>query len=267
MTEDFTRPAADPRTLGQEAGAPARPPVGPPPVIPPPGAPAPVTTTPVDESSGDRTDTAKQEGAKVAETAKDQASQVAGTAKEEAQRTVGEAKRQAQDLLRQGQSELSTQADAQQERLASGLRSFSTEMNQLADGVQEPGLATQVARWASQLADDTGRWLEERDSSSTLAEVRRYASRNPGTFVLIAAGLGLAAGRVARSLKDAGDEDDGGGGTAVAGPTDGLAQGTAVGGTTPGTAGLGTDVPPGPGPAGPPPGTTAGTSGLAGGLR
>ncbi len=210
MTEDTTRPAGDPHTLGQQPEA--RPPVGPPsPVTPPPaGTPAPVSTQGTDQptsaSSGTR-ETAKEEAGKVAGTAKEQASRVAGTAKEETQRTVGEAKRQAQHLLRQGQSELSSQAGAQQERLAGGLRSFSSELGRMAEGAEEQGIATQVATWASHLADDAGRWLEERDPSSVMDEVRRYARRHPGTFMLVAAGLGLAVGRVARSLKDSAGED------------------------------------------------------------
>jgi len=221
MTEDFTRPAGDPRTLGQDPAGTA--PVGPPPVTPPPpaGAPTPVSTGPVEDSGsqGGTGDKAKQEAANVASNAKEQASEVAGsakeqasevagnakeqaakvagTAKEETQRTVGEAKRQAQDLLRQSQSELSSQAGVQQQRLAETLRSFSGELGQMADSSEEPGLATQVARWASQVSDDAGRWLEDRDPSSVFDEVRRYARRSPGTFMLIAAGLGLAVRRVA----------------------------------------------------------------------
>lgn len=213
MTDDFTRPAGNPQALGQEPGTPGRPPVGPPPVTPPPpaGAPAPVSNRPVEGGdSGGAKDAAKQEASKVAGSAKEEASKVAGTAREEVQHTVGQAKRQAQDLLRQSQSELSSQAGSQQERLASGLRSFSTEINQMAEGKapEEPGVATNVARWASQVADDAGRWLEDRDPSAVLDEVKRYARRSPGTFMLIAGGLGLAVGRVARSLKDSSDDDD-----------------------------------------------------------
>lgn len=269
MTEDFTRPAGDPRTLGQEPGAPARPPVGPPPPVTPPptGAPAPVSNAPTE--GGGAKDAAKEEASKVAGNAKEQASQVAGTAKEETQRAVGEAKRQAQDLLRQSQSELSSQAGTQQQRLASGLRSFSTEMNQMADGTEEPGIATHVARWASEVADDAGRWLEDRDPSSVLDEVQRYARRNPGTFMLIAGGLGLAVGRIARSLKDANDEPDTSDLTAGRGYATGYdtgrattGTGTYVGGTAGGdplgTTGAGTV------PGGPPPGRTYGAPGTGG---
>src|SRR5690625_3275826 len=206
MTEDFTRPAGDPRTLGQDPAGPA--PVGPPVTPPPPaGAPTPVSTGPVEESGsqGGTGDKAKQEAANVAGNAKEQASEVAGsakeqasevagnakeqaakvagTAKEETQRTVGEAKRQAQDLLRQSQSELSSQAGVQQQRLAETLRSFSGELGQMADSSEEPGLAPQVARWASQVSDDAGRWLEDRDPSSVFED--RKSTRLNSSHVAI----------------------------------------------------------------------------------
>lgn len=218
MTEDINRPAGDPSTLGQGAAVTPPPPSG---VPVPPGAPAPVRTGPAetrDHPSDSTADTAKQEASKVAGSAKEEASKVADTAKqdaahvaetakEEARQTAAEAKRQAQDLWRQSRAELSEQAGSQQQRLAGGLQAFSTEMSQMADGAEDPGVGAQVARWASGMAGDAGRWLEDRDPDSVLAEVKGYARRHPGTFMLIAAGLGLAAGRIARSLKDAGDDD------------------------------------------------------------
>ncbi|HLS72657.1 MAG TPA: hypothetical protein VK046_02730 [Actinomycetaceae bacterium] len=260
MPDDINRSS----TPGQGAAVTPPPPSGAP--VPPPGAPAPVSTDPVEAGpGGDTEEAAKQEASKVADTAKDQASQVAGTAKEdarqvaetakeEARATAAEAKRQAREVWRQGQAELSEQAGSQQQRLASGLQSFATEMGQMADGAEEPGVGAQVARWASGMAGDAGRWLEERDPESVLDEVKRYARRHPGTFMLIAGGLGLAVGRIARSLKDAGDDDEGGsapssGGGATGSPAQGGYPAPSAGTTTgypasSGTAGTGDYTPP-----------------------
>lgn len=271
MTEDFTRPAGDPQALGQEAGAPGRPPVGPPPPVtppapvtpPPPGAPAPVSTGPAHLAQDDSGGGAKEQAANVAGAAKDEASKVAGsakeqaanvavTAKDEAKQAVGEAKRHAQHLYRQGTSEVSSQVGTQQQRLASGLRSFSSEMNQMADGSEEPGVATNVARWASQAADDAGRWLEDREPAELLEEVGRYARRHPGTFMLIAAGLGLAAGRIARSIKDMGDDDTSTGATSTSGSA-GQYSRPGTTGTTTTPVGYSTGTTPLSGTATPPP--------------
>ncbi|WP_413451823.1 hypothetical protein AA0Y32_14100 [Georgenia phoenicis] len=245
---------------------------------PPPGAPAPVGTGPAhlaqDDDGGGAKEAAKEEAAKVAGSAKEQAANVAGTAKQEAKQAVGEAKRQAQQLYRQGTSELSSQAGTQQERLASGLRSFSTEMNQMADSTEEPGIATNVARWASQVADDAGRWLEDRDPADVLDEVGRYARRHPGTFMLVAAGLGLAAGRIARSLKDMGDDDGpSGSSTSYTGGTSTGSGQLGTTGTTTTPVGYSTGTSPLSGTGTPPPpmhtyGTDSGTStDQPGGLR
>lgn len=144
----------------------------------------------------------------------------------------------------------------------------------MADSSEEPGLATQVARWASQVSDDAGRWLEDRDPSSVFDEVRRYARRSPGTFMLIAAGLGLAVGRVARSLKDS--DDDGGtattggysGGTGTAGGT-GYGTGSPAPLVTeaPQTSGTGTYGTGRPTPGVETPGYTYGTGNVPGDAR
>ncbi|MEE6282418.1 hypothetical protein [Georgenia sp. MJ170] len=216
----MSRPAGDPRTLGYpEPGREPVPPAGPP-VVP---APAPTTTTGQrgtdDQASGGAADAAKQEAAQVAGDAKESAQEVGQTAKEEARRTAGEAKRQAKDLLRQSQSELTDQAGAQQQRLAGGLRSFSAELDQMADGAEHEGMASHAARWAAEASDDAGRWLEDRDPSGVLEDLKGYARRRPGMFILAAAGAGLLVGRIARSLRDeASDDDDDAGPSGGRGP-------------------------------------------------
>ena len=44
-------------------------------------------------------------------------------------------------------------------------------------------------------------WLENRDPGSLLDEVKSFARQRPGTFLLAAAGAGLLAGRLGRSLQ------------------------------------------------------------------
>ncbi|MCK6211201.1 hypothetical protein KZX45_11665 [Georgenia sp. EYE_87] len=188
------------------------------------GEPVPTTsgTTGYSDTSGTSStkDAAKQEASHLAHTAGQDAQQVKETAKETAKETVAEAKGQARyavaeakyqarDLFDQTRREMTDQSSQQQHRLAGGLRSFSGELDSLASGTPQEGLAADLARQASSYADRVGRWLDEREPADVLDEVSRYARRHPGTFIAIAAGLGLLAGRVARSLKDESAEDTG----------------------------------------------------------
>ena len=43
-------------------------------------------------------------------------------------------------------------------------------------------------------------WLDGRDPGSLLTEVKSFARQRPGTFLLLAAGAGVLAGRLSRSL-------------------------------------------------------------------
>ncbi|WP_418606814.1 hypothetical protein [Georgenia sp. SUBG003] len=165
--------------------------------------------------------TAGQDAQQVKETAKETAKDTVAEAKGQAQQAVAEAKYQARDLYEQTRREVSSQSSQQQRRLAGGIRSFSGELQSLASGNPQEGLAADLARQAGSYADRVGQWLDEREPADVLDEVSRYARRHPGTFIAIAAGLGLLVGRVARSLKD--ESADQGGPSAV-----GTAQGAYV---------------------------------------
>lgn len=203
MTDGYTRPAGDPDLLGGSVPPPPTPPA---PAIPP-APPSPYEETSSD--SGGVKDAAKDEAANVAQNVSENAKKVAGTATEEAKSTVAEASRQAKDLLAQTRTELTDQAGTQQQRLASGLRAFSGELSQMADGAEQPGVASDLARQVSQMVEQAGDWLEQRDPSGVLDDVQRYARQHPGTFIAVAAGLGIVVGRLARSLKDNAADDAG----------------------------------------------------------
>jgi len=152
-------------------------------------------------------------GSSTAQVAKDQATNVAGSAgsagqhvasvaKDEAGNVAAEAKGQAKNILGQAHAELTQQASDQQQRVAGGLRSLGTELGSMADGSQESGLATDLARQASTRAHEAADWLENRDPSSLLGEVKTFARQRPGTFLALALVAGVAAGRLTRGLKD-----------------------------------------------------------------
>jgi ElaB/YqjD/DUF883 family membrane-anchored ribosome-binding protein len=136
-------------------------------------------------------DSATEAGQHVADVAKDQASNVAA-----------ETKSQAKDLLGQGREELRQQTAQQQDRVASGLHSLSRELDSMASSSSEQGLATDLAREASDRTRTIATWLESREPGQLLDEVRSFARERPGAFLGIAAAAGIVVGRLGRGLKD-----------------------------------------------------------------
>jgi hypothetical protein len=154
-------------------------------------------------SAGDDTSTtevAKQQVADVADTAKQAGAQVADTVKEQAGQVTAEAKHQAKQLLAQAQSELTDQAAATQQRVSEGLHALADELSGMARNSEQDGVATDLARQAADKARQTAGWLADRDPGSLLDEVRSFARNKPGTYLAIALGAGVLAGRLTRGL-------------------------------------------------------------------
>jgi hypothetical protein len=146
------------------------------------------------------TEVAKQQVADVADTAKQAGAQVADTVKEQAGQVTAEAKDQAKQLLAQAQSELTEQAAATQQRVAEGLHALADELSGMARNSEQDGVATDLARQAADKARQTAGWLADRDPGSLLNEVRSFARKKPGTYLAIALGAGVLAGRLTRGL-------------------------------------------------------------------
>ncbi len=129
-------------------------------------------------------------GAHLAQKAGDEAKNVAHTAGHEAKNLVGELS-----------DDLKSQAGAQQQKVAEGLRSISQELTGMAENNQQSaGTATHWVHEAARRTGDAAGWLEQRDPGSLVDEVRRFARRRPGAFLAMAAGAGLLAGRLTRGL-------------------------------------------------------------------
>jgi hypothetical protein len=153
--------------------------------------------------SGSTADTAKEQAANLKDQAAGAGGHLLDEAKGEAAAVTDEARRQISDLWSQTRTELSDQVGTQQNRLAGGLTSFATQLNQMADAPTERNLATDVVREVGDRADALGRWLQDHGPDEVLDEVRQFARRRPGTFLLVAAGAGVVLGRLTRGLKDA----------------------------------------------------------------
>ncbi len=148
--------------------------------------------------------TAADEAKQTAGTAKDEARNVAATAKDEARNVMAEGKQQAAGLLDEARTQVDDQARTQRDRLVGTLRSFGDDLERMANG--EPtggGMAQDLARQVADRAREISGRVDGREPSELLDELRSFARRRPGTFLLGAVAAGVVAGRLTRGAKDA----------------------------------------------------------------
>lgn len=139
-----------------------------------------------------------------AETARDQAQQVGETAKEQARSVAEQAKERSRDTASEIGATLHAKGDEEAGRFAGNLRRASAEMRSMVEHEGEPvhqdGVVHSIAR---QGADVTERLADRLDSDGLdglMADVRSFARRRPGAFLLGAAAAGFVAGRLGRSI-------------------------------------------------------------------
>lgn len=141
------------------------------------------------------------------DTAVDAGRDVMDTAKQEAGHVAAEAKLQGRRLLDEGAQELRSQATTIQAKLADTVDSLADELGVMSATSEADGPLVHFAGDAHDWGRRTSAWLRDNDPDQVLHSVRRYAARNPWTFLAIAAGAGLVVGRLARSLRDASQDD------------------------------------------------------------
>ena len=163
------------------------------------------------------TDTAKEQAQDVAVQGVAGGKHVASVATEQAKEVASEAGHQAKALLDQARSELMDHAASQQDRLAEQLHSLSHELGSMAAASQQEGLATDLAQQASRQVGTVAHWLSQREPGTLVGELKDFARNKPGTFLAVAAGIGLVAGRMTRGVK-AGPPQDTAAGTLATSP-------------------------------------------------
>ncbi|GAB3622074.1 hypothetical protein GCM10027418_01560 [Mariniluteicoccus endophyticus] len=157
----------------------------------------------------DRKEIAKEHAADLKDHAVGAGQDLGQQAKAEALGVAHDAKAEARGLMDTVLGETRSQVRGGQSRIAEGVRAFAAEVGEMADGGQHQGQASQVARTLSSRGEDVARWLEANEPEDMLQSVKRYAARNPMTFLAIAAGAGLLVGRFARGFQaEASDDRD-----------------------------------------------------------
>lgn len=144
-------------------------------------------------------ETARDQAGQLKETSAEAAREVAGTVKEKVSDVTSDVRSEARRLASQTRQELAGQAGQQKDRAATGLRSVSDELRGMAEHGQS-GLGAQLARQGADFTDQAANFLQQHEPADLLDEVRQYARRRPGTFLLIAAAAGVVAGRLTRGL-------------------------------------------------------------------
>ena len=153
-------------------------------------------------------DVAKDEATNVQQTAVQAGSQVASTATDQAKEVVQETQRQAKDLLDQGRTQVREQVISQQQKAGQSLSALAQELRGLADGTSSgaPGPARDLLQQASGMVETFASKLQNREPAELLDEVRSFARRKPGMFLLGAAAAGVLAGRLTSGVKASHDD-------------------------------------------------------------
>jgi hypothetical protein len=180
-----------------------------PPPLPPSEPLVPLPPQPQEDPPG-TADVVKDQAADLRQSGVEAGQHAVGVAQEQASQVAAEAARQGRDLLAQAQQQVGDQVAQGQQRLAAGLLSLGDELSSMADGSQHKGTAASLARQAATRVRGVGQWLDDRSPAQVVDDLQAFARRRPGAFVALAAGAGLAAGRLTRGLQGAQGDDDGG---------------------------------------------------------
>lgn len=177
----------------------------------------PATGSTTTGSSGDTREQAKQ----AASTAAAEGKHVTAVAGEEAQNVAAEAKQQTQVLLDEARNQLEEQSRTQRDRLVQTLGTLGSDLDRMA-GQADSGLASDLVQQAARRVRDISSRIDGREPRELLDDVRGFARRRPGTFLLGALAAGVVAGRFARGAQKA--QSTGAGSSGTASTTTGMPQ-------------------------------------------
>jgi vacuolar-type H+-ATPase subunit H len=151
---------------------------------------------------------AKGKVQQTAAAANEEGKKVADTARTEIQEVAAEARTQVSGLRDEALAELNEQSRTQRDRLVRTSQEFADDLEQMASQGGRPGLATDLARQVAGRARGLSSQVDGREPAELLDELRRFARRKPGVFLLGALTAGMVAGRLARGAKAANDGND-----------------------------------------------------------
>ena len=149
---------------------------------------------------GDKIETARAESAEVAETAKQAGKEVMSEVGEQTTSVARTAKEQFGELATQTRQELKAQSEQRGEQLAARMQTWAGQMKALVEGrVEDAGELRGLIGDAQQRLESYASSLRERGPDGVLQDVRAFARRRPGMFLLAAGATGFAIGRIVKA--------------------------------------------------------------------
>jgi hypothetical protein len=150
-------------------------------------------------------DTRQQAGA-----AAEESRHVGQVAASEAGNVAGEGLHQVRHLADEAKGQLTEQSRTQRDRLVDTMRTFSGDLDKMANGeAPSSGMASDLVRQAADRTRELYQRLESREPAQILDDVRDFARRRPGTFLLGSLAAGVVAGRLLRGAKDSSSSNTG----------------------------------------------------------
>jgi len=150
--------------------------------------------------TGDTMEASKTEARNVAATAKEGGKDVVGEVTEKTAEVASTAKGEIQRLMDQASTEVRNVGRERGEQLAGRLDTLVQQMRALREGrVEEAGDLRSWMSQAEQRMQHYASTLRDRGPDGVLEDVRRFARRRPGAFLLAAGATGFAVGRAVRA--------------------------------------------------------------------
>ncbi|HYZ38476.1 MAG TPA: hypothetical protein VE673_17470 [Pseudonocardiaceae bacterium] len=140
-------------------------------------------------------DVVRDEAVGVGQSVADAGGRLAQTAADQAKDMAVQTRQQAESLLQQGRQQLHDQAKFQQQKVALRLTTVADELRELAHSTSSDAMGEWTRQGADQLHQFAS-WLHDREPGELVEEVRSFARRRPGVFLLGAALAGVAVGRL-----------------------------------------------------------------------
>jgi hypothetical protein len=148
----------------------------------------------------------KEAATAVTDVARDEGRDVAADAKARAGDVAQKTKEQARDVVHDVREEARRRVDDQSTRAAQALHDAGTQLHSMAAAADDDtigGLADQAARSVDRLASR----LDDGGIERVLDDVKAFARRRPGLFLLGAGVAGFMVGRIARNASSALGDD------------------------------------------------------------